>query len=419
MQDTKRYVDRMVTRARRAVPTLATASTSQKNAALEATADALLGRTDELRAANEKDLESGARVGLSRAMLDRLTLTDARIAAMAQGLRVVAGLPDPVGRVESGWRRPNGLEIERVRVPIGVILMIYESRPNVTADAAGLCLKSSNVAILRGGKEAIHSSLAIHAVMADCLEATSLPRTAVQLVDTPERAVVGELLTRNDAVDLVIPRGGKGLIERVTRESRIPVIKHYEGICHTFVDADADVGMALSICMNAKVQRPGVCNAMETLLVHERIARRFLPKLAAKMREAGVELRGCPKARAILPGIKAARKSDWATEYLDLVLSIRVVAGPDEAIEHIEQYGSHHSDAIVTRNYENAQRFTREVDSSAVFVNCSTRFNDGGQFGLGAEIGISTDRLHARGPMGLEELTIYKYVVRGDGQVRE
>ena len=351
-------------------------------------------------------------------MLDRLTLSSERICDMAEGLRVVAGLPDPVGRTLAGWCRPNGLSIRRVAVPIGVILMIYEARPNVTAEAAALCLKSSNVAILRGGKEAIHTNLAIGAVMADCLKKAGLPPAAIQLVETTDRAVVGQLLARGDAIDLVIPRGGKGLIERVARESSIPVIKHFEGVCHTFVDKDADLEMALAICMNAKVQRPGVCNAMETLLVHKGIAKKFLPRLAQEMKAAGVELRGCPKTRTILPKTKAARKSDWTTEYLDLTLSIRVVESVEEAIDHIETFGSHHSDAVVTKNYENAQRFVREVDSSAVFVNCSTRFNDGGQFGLGAEIGISTDRLHARGPMALEELTIYKYVVEGDGQIR-
>jgi len=418
LADAKRYVGRLVKRAGAAARSLAGASTSQKNDALGLMADALVAKESELRSANRQDLAAAEKAGLPTAMLDRLTLSEKRITDMADGLRTVAGLPDPVGRVEAGWKRPNGLSIRRVRVPIGVILMIYESRPNVTADAGGLCLKSGNVAILRGGKEAIHSSLAVASIMAGCLEKVAIPPAAIQLVDTPDRAVVGELLSRSDAIDLVIPRGGKALIERVTRESTIPVIKHYEGICHTYVDAGADVKMAVDVCLNAKVQRPGVCNAMETLLVHEKTAPRFLDKLAAAMKEAGVELRGCPRTRKILTGIKAAKKSDWLTEYLDLILSIRIVDGLDEAIDHIETFGSHHSDAIITANYENVQRFTREVDSSAVFVNCSTRFNDGAQFGLGAEIGISTDRLHARGPMGLEELTTYKYVVEGTGQIR-
>ena len=418
MADAKRYVGKLVKRAGAAVRSLAGASTSQKNDALRLMADALVARESELHRANRRDFAAAEKARLSSAMLDRLTLTEKRIADMADGLRTVAGLPDPVGRVDAGWKRPNGLSIRRVRVPIGVILMIYESRPNVTAEAGGLCLKSGNVAILRGGKEAIHSSLAIASVMADCLERVGIAPAAIQLVDTPDRAVVGELLSRNDAIDLVIPRGGKPLIQRVTRESTIPVIKHYEGICHTYVDADADVKMAVDICLNAKAQRPGVCNAMETLLVHKGIAARFLRRLAPSMKKAGVELRGCPRTRQILTHIKAARKSDWLTEYLDLILSIRIVDGLDEAIEHIETFGSHHSDAIITANYDNAQRFTREVDSAAVFVNCSTRFNDGGEFGLGAEIGISTDRLHARGPMGLEELTTYKYVVEGTGQIR-
>jgi len=418
LADAKRYVGRLVKRAGAAARSLAGASTSQKNDALSLMADALVAKESELRSANRQDLAAAEKAGLPSAMLDRLTLSEKRITDMADGLRTVAGLPDPVGRVEAGWKRPNGLSIRRVRVPIGVILMIYESRPNVTADAGGLCLKSGNVAILRGGKEAIHSSLAVASIMAGCLEKVAIPPAAIQLVDTPDRAVVGELLSRSDAIDLVIPRGGKALIERVTRESTIPVIKHYEGICHTYVDAGADVKMAVDVCLNAKVQRPGVCNAMETLLVHEKTAPRFLDKLAAAMKEAGVELRGCPRTRKILTGIKAAKRSDWLTEYLDLILSIRIVDGLDEAIDHIETFGSHHSDAIITANYENVQRFTREVDSSAVFVNCSTRFNDGAQFGLGAEIGISTDRLHARGPMGLEELTTYKYVVEGTGQIR-
>ncbi|MFH0965261.1 MAG: glutamate-5-semialdehyde dehydrogenase [Planctomycetota bacterium] len=418
MKTVKRYVDELVGAARDARRPLASASTAKKNEALLSCADAMLARADELAGANAADIAAARKARLGNAFLDRLTLSEARIRGLAEGLRTVGALPDPVGRVLWGTRRPNGLSIRKVSVPIGVIFMIYESRPNVTAEAAGLCLKSGNPVILRTGREALQSSLAIHRLIADTIENAGLPAGSVQLVDTPDRAVVGELLGRDDAIDLVIPRGGKSLIRRVAEESSIPVIKHYEGICHTFVDASADVTMAVEVCMNAKVQRPGVCNAMETLLVHRGIARRFLPRLAKRMVSAGVELRGCPRTRKIVRSVKAATERDWRTEYLAPILSIRVVDSTEQAIEHIETYGSAHSDAIITRDLASAALFERDVDSSAVFVNCSTRFNDGGEFGMGAEIGISTDRLHARGPMGLEELTIYKYVVEGDGQVR-
>ena len=418
MKNPRTYVNRLLAGARRARPLLACASTAQKNDALLDMADRLLAHAPALHRENDRDIQLARGARLSDAMIDRLTLTDARIQAVAHALRAIAALPDPVGNIISGWRRPNGLLVRKVRVPIGVILVIFESRPNVTADAAALCLKSSNPVILRGGKEALHSNLAIRRVLADSLEAVRLPQTAIQLVDTPDRAVVGELLTAADRIDLVIPRGGKALISRVVRESSIPVIKHFEGICHIFVDASADVRQALAICLNAKVQRPGVCNAMETLLVHRKIAPRFLPRLAAKMGDAGVQLRACPETRRIIPTARSASAKDWRTEYLDLILNVRIVDDLDQAVEHIAEFGSAHSDAILTRDLDAARRFTRDVDSSAVFVNCSTRFNDGGELGLGAEIGISTDRLHARGPMGLEELTTYKYIVEGDGQIR-
>ena len=412
------YVSRLVENARAAATELGVASRAAKNAALLKAADEIEARADELRAANGKDITGAEAAGLSAAMIDRLRLTDARISAMADGLRTVARLDDPIGEVLAGWTRPNGLRIEKVRVPLGVILMIYESRPNVTADAAGLCLKSGNAVILRGGKEALNSNLAIHAVLSDALAGCGLERGCAQMVNTADRGVVNLLLQAEGGIDLVIPRGGEELIRAVTAQSRVPVIKHYKGVCHTYVDEAADLGLAERVCVNAKVQRPAVCNAMETMLVHAAVADSFLPRVCAALKEAGCELRGCERSRALVPGMKEATASDWDEEYNDLILAVKVVASLSEAIAHINTHGSRHSDAIITRDLEAAREFTARVDASAVFVNCSTRFNDGGEFGFGAEIGISTDKLHARGPMALPELTSYKYVVTGAGQTR-
>ena len=419
MPDPVKYVDDLLSNARVAATGLATASTAQKDAALLNAADGFLAQADRLRTENGKDVKAAEAAGLSAAMVDRLRLTDTRINDMAEGLRTVARLRDPVGEVISGWTRPNGLRIEKVRVPLGVILMIYESRPNVTADAAALCLKSGNAVILRGGKEAVNSNLAIHAVIADALASAGLDPRCIQMVNTPDRAVLDRLLAAEGKLDLVIPRGGEGLIRAVVEKARVPVIKHYKGVCHTFVDETADLDMAERVCMNAKVQRPAVCNAMETLLVHSSIAAGVLPRIAQKLKDAGCELRGCEKSRVIVPDMKAATEADWFEEYNDLILAVRVVDSLDEAVEHIARYGSRHSDAIITRDLNSARAFAARVDSSAVFINTSTRFNDGGEFGMGAEIGISTDKLHARGPMALPELTSYKFIVQGDGQVRQ
>ena len=419
MSDHEAYVADLLARAGKAEKTLAVASTALKDAALLEAADGLVARADELKTANAEDIEGAEAAGISKAMIDRLRLTDRRIADMADGLRSVARLRDPVGEIITGWTLPNQLQINKIRVPLGVILMIYEARPNVTADAAALCLKSGNACILRAGKEAIRSSLAIHAVIADALEAVGLDRDSAQLVNTPDRALVDLLLKAEGKIDLVIPRGGEGLIRAVTEKSRIPVIKHYKGVCHTYVDIAADLDMAASVCMNAKVQRPSVCNAMETMLVHAAVADEFLPRIAARLKAAGCEVRGCERTKKIVPETMSATEDDWDAEYNDLILSVKVVDSLDDAINHIAAYGSQHSDAIITRDLQTAREFSARVDSSAVFINCSTRFNDGGQFGMGAEIGISTDKLHARGPMALPELTSYKYIVTGDGQVRE
>jgi glutamate-5-semialdehyde dehydrogenase len=391
----------------------------KKNAMLQAMADEIEARRTDIAEANAKDIEAGRDAGLAPAMLDRLLLTPARIDGMISGLREVAALKDPVGSKISRWLRPNGLEIVKQRVPIGVIGIIYESRPNVTADTAGLCIKTANAVILRGGKEAVHSN----AIIADTLIAggmkKGLPEHAVQLIRTTDRDAVRELVQLEEYVDLVIPRGGEALIRAVTEQAHVPVIKHYKGVCHTYVDESADLDMAVSIAINAKCQRPGVCNAMETLLVHKNIADTFLPKLAEAVADKGVEFRGDAAAHAIVPTMGEATEDDWYEEYLNLTLAVRVVDSVQAAIEHINTYGSRHSDAIVA-DAESAQKaFTQEVDSSTVYINASTRFTDGGEFGMGAEIGISTDKLHARGPMGLEELTTYKYVVYGKGQVRE
>ena len=393
-------------------------STARKNAILNAMADAVDQQRGLIKEANAQDLAQARTGGLSAAMLDRLTLTDARIDAMVKGIREVALLPDPVGKKIWKRARPNGLMIEKRRVPLGVIAIIYESRPNVTADAAVLCIKTSNAVILRGGKEAIHSNLAIAKALQDGGLSAGLPKAALQLIETTDREAVRELVQLDDRVDVVIPRGGESLIRAVVENARVPVLKHYKGVCHVFVDAAADLDKALAIVENAKCQRPGVCNAMETLLVHQDVAAAFLPRLGEMAARRHLELRGCSATRALLPACAAATEADWSTEYLDLILSVRVVKDLKSAISHINTYGSHHSDAIITADSRSAKKFLKEVDSAAVYVNASTRFTDGGEFGMGAEMGISTDKLHARGPMGLEELTTYKYIVSGNGQIR-
>jgi glutamate-5-semialdehyde dehydrogenase len=404
--------------ARAAGRVLATAAPTLKNTALAFSASRLRERGRALLEANRDDVDAGRRDGLSAALIDRLSLDDARIEAMARGLEEIAALPDPVGETIARWRRPNGLEIAQVRIPLGVVGVIYESRPNVTADAAGLCVKSGNAVILKGGSEAFATNRAIAACLAEGTAAAGLPAAAVQLIPTTDRQAVTVLLKQRELVDVIVPRGGTSLIEAITASSSIPVVQHYAGVCHVFVDRAADLAMAERIAVNAKVQRPGVCNAMETLLVDAAVADRFLPAVAAPLRAAGVELRGCPRTRAILPDIAVATEEDWRTEYLDLILSVRVVDGVGAAIEHINSFGTGHSDAIVTDSVTTAARFTAAVDSAAVYVNASTRFTDGFEFGFGAEVGISTNRLHARGPMGLRELTTYKYVIHGSGQVR-
>ncbi|MGB5098836.1 MAG: glutamate-5-semialdehyde dehydrogenase [Porticoccaceae bacterium] len=412
------YMQDLGRRARCAARELASTGTDRKNAALAAIAEALdRGRT-ELAAANAKDLAAARAEGLDAAQLDRLTLTPARIDAMIEGLRQVAALADPVGEITDLKYRPSGIQVGRMRVPLGVIGIIYESRPNVTVDAASLCLKSGNACILRGGSEAIHSNGAIAACIRDGLAATGLPAAAVQVVETTDRAAVGELITMAEYVDVIVPRGGKSLIERISAEARVPVIKHLDGVCHVYIDDRADLDKAFAVAVNAKTHRYGVCNAMETLLVAEPVAAAILPRLATAYREHGVELRGCDRTRAVISECRPATEADWYAEYLAPVLAIRVVAGIDAAIEHIATYGSQHTDAIVTEDYSRARRFVREVDSSSVMVNASTRFADGFEYGLGAEIGISTDKLHARGPVGLEGLTSQKFVVLGDGHVR-
>jgi len=409
----------MARAARDAAHKLGRVSSRQKNSALLAIAAGLEKEADFIRSENEKDLSRAEEMGLSGAMIDRLTIKDATIEAMVAGLNEVAGLNDPVGTMGPTWIRPNGLQIARMRIPLGVIGIIYESRPNVTVDAAGLCLKAGNAVILRGGSEAFFSNQALAAIIEQALENSGLPDKAVQVVPVREREAVYALLNQEAFIDLIIPRGGEGLIRSVVANSKIPVLKHYKGVCHIYVDLDADLEMAQNICFNAKVQRPGVCNAMETLLVHRSVAAAFLPAMAGRFKEAGVELRGCAETCRLVPDAKKAQESDWPAEYLDLILAVKVVKDMDEALAHIAAYSSNHSEAIVTRDYERANRFVREADSSVVLVNASTRFNDGGQLGLGAEIGISTSKLHAFGPMGLEELTTTKFVVHGTGQIRE
>ena len=404
--------------ARAAAQILGSLSAAVKNELLQKMADSLLNNTEQLISENEKDLVAAREAGLAPAMIDRLVLDPPRIRAMADGLREVAELPDPVGEVTGMRRRPNGLLVGRMRIPLGVIGIIYESRPNVTADAAGLCLKSGNAVILRGGKEAIHSNLAIGAILRNELERMCLPAACVQVVATPDRDAVLELLKCEEDIDLIIPRGGEGLIRFVSEHSRIPVIKHYKGVCHTYVDTSADFALAEKICLNAKVQRPGVCNAMETLLIHKDIAETFIPRIAAAMRAEGVELHGCAVTREFAPEALEATEEDWYAEYLELTLAVRVVENLDEAIAHIRKYGSLHTEVIVTQDYNRSQRFLNEVNSSVVMVNASSRFSDGNQLGLGAEIGISTTKLHSFGPMGLEDLTTRKFIIYGDGQIR-
>ncbi len=416
--DVTAYMAGVGAHARISAREMARAETAGKDRALQAIAEAIESGAAALAAANARDLDAGRARGLDAALLDRLELTPARIAAMAEGLRQIAALPDPVGAVSDLCYRPSGIRVGRMRVPLGVIGIIYESRPNVTADAAGLCLKSGNAAILRGGSESLHSNQAIAGCIREGLHRAGLPEDAVQVVATTDRAAVGAMLAMEGVIDVIIPRGGKGLIERVSRESRIPVIKHLHGVCHVYIDERADPDKAVAVAYNAKTQRYGTCNTMETLLVAEAVAPRVLPVLGGKYRAAGVELRGCERTREWLPDAVPATEQDWETEYLAPILSVRVVADLDAAIDHIERYGSHHTDAIVTEDYTRAMRFLREVDSSSVMVNASTRFADGFEYGLGAEIGISTDKLHARGPVGLEGLTTLKYVVLGDGHVR-
>lgn len=404
--------------ARAAARALAASGTGTRNAALHAMADALVQSAPAVLEANQRDLEAAANAGMPASLVDRLRLTRERIAAMAEGVRQVAALADPIGEVVEGWQRPNGLEIQRVRVPFGVIGIIYESRPNVTADAASLCLKAGNACLLRGGSEALHSNTAIVAILRQALAQAGLPEDSIQLIGTADRAAARELMRLNGLVDLLIPRGGAGLIQTVMQEATVPVIETGTGNCHTYVDATADLEMALSIAINAKCSRPSVCNAMETLLVHEVLMDEFLPPLQEAMTQRGVELRGCERTLQALPGITPATEADWETEFLDLILAVKVVDGLDEAIAHINRYGTRHSEAIVTEDYTAAQKFLREVDAACVYVNASTRFTDGFEFGFGAEIGISNQKLHARGPMGLRELTTTKYIVRGSGQVR-
>jgi glutamate-5-semialdehyde dehydrogenase len=416
--DIRKLITEMGKRARHAAATLATLKPSLKNNALLAMADDISSKRGKIQSENQKDLDAGKKAGLSSAVLDRLLLNDKRIHGMCEALTSVASLDDPVGEVYDMHTRPNGLRVGRMRCPIGVIGIIYESRPNVTSDAAGLCVKSGNAVILRGGKEAINSNKAIAAIMNDAGLRSGLPPCCIQLVPTTERQAVKEMLRLNEFIDLIIPRGGKSLIETVVNNSTIPVIKHYDGNCYIYVDEEADLTMALEIVINAKTQRPGVCNALESLLVHQAVAENFLKKLIPKLKEKNVEIRACKKTNSLISGLKTASDLDWRTEYLDLILSIKITDSLENATDFINANGSHHTDAIVTQNYEKALRFLNSIDSATVLINASTRFSDGGEFGMGCEIGISTDKLHARGPMGLRELTTYKFIVLGEGQIR-
>ena len=416
--DIKHYMQNVGKAARTASRLVARADTNQKNKALTVMAAAIRRDAAKLLAANALDMEAARTKGLDAALLDRLALTEKGVAGMAEGLEQIAALPDPVGEISDMNYRPSGIQVGKMRVPLGVVGIIYEARPNVTADAAGLCLKSGNAAILRGGSEALHSNQAIAACVREGLAAAGLPESAVQVIETADRAAVGELITMKDYVDVIVPRGGKGLIERLMAEARIPVIKHLHGVCHVYIDDEADLDKAVRIADNAKTSRYGTCNTMETLLVAESVAAKALPPIAGIYRAKGVEMRGCEKSRAIVPDMKAATEEDWHTEYLAPIISIRVVKDLDGAMDHIAAYGSQHTESIVTENYTKARRFLREVDPASVMVNASTRFADGFEYGLGAEIGISTDKIHARGPVGLEGLTSQKYIVLGDGQVR-
>lgn len=417
--DIKKYMKELGQQARDASRELNRANTGQKNTALLAIADAIESCSSELLAANKKDMDAGAKNGLDEALLDRLALNDERIAGMAEGIRQIVALPDPVGEITDLNYRPSGIQVGKMRVPLGVIGIIYESRPNVTADAAALCLKSGNAAILRGGSEAMHSNQAIAKCIHDGLEKAGLDKATVQVVETTDRAVVGELIIMKDYVDVIVPRGGKGLIERISADARIPVIKHLHGVCHVYIDDDANLHQAISVAFNSKTQRYGTCNTMETLLVSQTVAEDVLPELGQKYIDEGVELRGCAITQEILPGIKAATEEDWDTEYLAPILSIRVVDGFAEAVEHIHKHSSGHTETIMTENITIARQFMMEVDSSSVMINASTRFADGFEYGLGAEIGISTDKIHVRGPVGLEGLTSQKYIVIGDGHIRQ
>ncbi len=419
--DLKTQIVQIAKRAKEACPVLSGLNSGQKNRALEQMARALIKKTGSILKENKRDMELAEKAGHPRTFLDRLLLTEATLREMAQGLLEVVQLPDPVGEVTGLWLRPNGLQVGRMRIPLGVIGFIYESRPNVTVDAAGLCLKSGNAVILKGGSEAIHSNLILTQILQECLSQGGIPKGAIQIIPTTDREATAELLKLEETIDLVIPRGGEGLIRMVTAQARMPVLKHYKGVCHVFVDKGADMEMAYRICLNAKVQRPGVCNAMETLLVHKDVAKAFLPGMAKRFRKEGVEIRGCPQTLKIIgkgKGLREAAEEDWYEEYLDLILAVRVVEGMEEAMAHIRQYGSSHTEAIITQDYDRAREFLKSVDSSVVLVNASTRFNDGNQLGLGAEIGISTSKLHAFGPMGLTELTTTKFIVFGQGQVR-
>ena len=416
--DLPKYCDELGVRARAASREIAKARSEQKNLWLLEVGKAVLEQEEQIFAANARDVATATEMALSGSSLDRLKLNHGRLESIASGLREVAALPDPIGQVRDSSIRPNGLQVLKVGVPLGVIFFIYESRPNVTIDAASLCVKSGNAIILRGGKEAFHSNAIFCRIMRESLVKVGLPADAVQMVETTDREAVKQLLSLNQYIDLAIPRGGEGLIRLVAAEARMPVLKHYKGNCHVYVDGSADLDMAERIVVNAKCQRPGVCNAAESLLIDQSVAQLFLPRVAESLRRRGVELRGCEQTRQIVPDAKAATAEDFAAEYLDLIISIKIVAGLDEAIEHINHYGSQHSDAIITNDPTAASRFTTEVDSAAVLVNASTRFNDGHEIGLGAEIGISTDKFHARGPCGLVELTSYKYIVYGEGQVR-
>lgn len=412
-------IEDMAKSAKKASRDLRTVNRKKKDAALGSIAKKLVKRRQDIYSENEKDLKAGMEKGLSSAMIDRLKLDDKTIESMVSGVEEVMLLPDPVGEITGMWKRPNNLLTGRVRIPLGVIGFIYESRPNVTVDAAALCLKSGNAVILKGGSEAINSNLILAALIEEALEENGIPGKAVQVIDTTDRQATGALLTCDEYVDVIIPRGGEGLIRFVTENSKIPVLKHYKGVCHVYVDKYADMQTAIDICFNSKVQRPGVCNAMETMLVHEEIAAQFLPEMIKKLREANVEIRGCVKTLELIPDVLPATEDDWPAEFLDLILAVRVVPGMEDALDHIEKYGSNHTEAIITKDFDRARSFLEKVDSSVVLVNASTRFNDGNQLGLGAEIGINTSKLHAFGPMGLEELTTTKFIVYGEGQIRE